>query len=749
MSWLRRARSRVRHAATPQSLGSEAESSASRVSQGTSYSPDRPISIHKEDRFQRWGFARRIADTIVQREEPRSVVVGIFGAWGEGKTSLLNLLEEALRGDERVITVRFNPWYFTSEAVLLTALFSTLARAIGEKLPTMAERMGQALKKWGQVAALASGSVAGGVISVSPGAPLAKLGEALSEASPEDLRDRIQCLLREAQRRVVVLIDDIDRLDCSEIQALFKIIRLSAEFDFVNYVLAFDERIVSASLAERYPTGQEKAGTEFLEKIIQVPLHLPPADHLALRTLTFEGIDEALKVAGIVLTNEEVQTFVVLFTRGLEPALATPRQARRYANALLFALPLLKGEVHVLDQLLLEGFHVFYPTLYNLLRSHPAELLGEMGLVDEQLRQRQRELIANGTNGLTALSAKAVEQVLGNLFPRLKSVGYGAEWEAIWAKSKRACSEQYFARYFSYSVPASDISDIAFEKFVESLQEDSSVAAQLWETLANLDNAARIIERLRRRVTDLNAPAAQALSLAIASSGSRLPRESGVFTFLSTFDQAAILISELVSRLPDEGRRAHAEKVLEVGEPLTFAAECLGWLVTPEDSERDRTLTKEEEGMLGKVLAARIRVNADACWLASTFSSGIASLLRVWKDFGEDGARQVRDYLERSFAEQPRRVPEFLAAFTGQARGLESGIPLRAMFAQQSYNMVSEYVAPVVVRRHLEELFGDQLDPMMQFAPADMANDRAIANQFAFVDNHVRLYSGASPSPTD
>src|SRR5215210_5956235 len=87
-------------AAAPSSTGSGDEQRELIVlpqAESPSYAPDHPIKARNEDRFQRWGFAKRIADTIARRGDPRGLVVGIFGAWGEGKTSVLNLVDEALR----------------------------------------------------------------------------------------------------------------------------------------------------------------------------------------------------------------------------------------------------------------------------------------------------------------------------------------------------------------------------------------------------------------------------------------------------------------------------------------------------------------------------------------------------------------------------------------------------------------------------------------------------------------------------
>src|SRR5690606_34906043 len=142
---------------------------------------------------------------------------------------------------------------------------------------------------------------------IDVGQGLANAGEALSAVELEELRDQVEEILKNSGRRVVIFIDDIDRLDRAEIQALFKLVRLSAGFSCTTYVLAFDDAIVASSLGERYGRGNVEAGRVFLDKIVQVPLRLPPAEETALRRVALEGVDEALRLSGIAITEREAQ----------------------------------------------------------------------------------------------------------------------------------------------------------------------------------------------------------------------------------------------------------------------------------------------------------------------------------------------------------------------------------------------------------------------------------------------------------
>ena len=203
------------------------------------YFSDQPICSKSEDRFNRWAFAKRITDMLAGRNDAASIVIGLYGPWGDGKTSTLRLMEAALQDHVHVVVVRFNPWHFQSEDQLLRGFFATLAQALGKSLPTMKEKIGKIIKDYGSLLSLASISVKG-------------LGEALSTVKLDELRTRIENILAEGGKRVVVLIDDIDRLDRTETQAIFKLVKLSASFNHTSYVLAFDDEIVAAAIGEKY-----------------------------------------------------------------------------------------------------------------------------------------------------------------------------------------------------------------------------------------------------------------------------------------------------------------------------------------------------------------------------------------------------------------------------------------------------------------------------------------------------------------
>lgn len=406
---------------------------------------------------------KELLKRLSRGKETKSLVVGIYGKWGEGKTTVLYFIESELKLHNNIVTIFFNPWMFPSETELFTAFYTELAKGLEKSLPTAREKIGKVITDY--LAPFA------GLLDKADFAE--KIGSLLSNVSLEELRDRIGKFLIEQNKLVVVFVDDIDRLDKDEIHAIFRLIKLSANFENIVYVLAFDPEIVVDALSERYFTKKEIAGQNFLEKIVQVPINLPKVPTNDLRKFCYEQIDKTLKFHEIELSEADIQEFNRGFITGIEIRLQTPRMAIRYANMLNFSLPLVNGEVNIIEFLLIEAVRAFYPSAYEVIKTNrdafTATNLGAMGTLTTE-KDEIKKTIEKAFDGLTEDEKDNLKHLLTILFPRIKTVYgntyYQSEWDKTWAEEKRISSDKYFDRYFTYSIPLGDISDIRIDNLL-------------------------------------------------------------------------------------------------------------------------------------------------------------------------------------------------------------------------------------------------------------------------------------------
>ncbi|MBM2835098.1 MAG: hypothetical protein HW406_2259, partial [Candidatus Brocadiaceae bacterium] len=102
-----------------------------------SFRPDQPIQAGKEDILGRQAFSQTLASAICSYQDKNSIVVGLYGSWGSGKTSIINmslehigLITQNKPKKECPIVVKFNPWNYSDQNQLISQFFKQLSLAL-------------------------------------------------------------------------------------------------------------------------------------------------------------------------------------------------------------------------------------------------------------------------------------------------------------------------------------------------------------------------------------------------------------------------------------------------------------------------------------------------------------------------------------------------------------------------------------------------------------------------------------------
>lgn len=100
---------------------------------------DSPIKTKREDLLGRSKFSESLGKALLKWKSEDGIVIGLYGKWGSGKSSVINLATEYIEKETRKkkysekdkpIVIRFNPWNFTEQNQLISIFFSELAKAI-------------------------------------------------------------------------------------------------------------------------------------------------------------------------------------------------------------------------------------------------------------------------------------------------------------------------------------------------------------------------------------------------------------------------------------------------------------------------------------------------------------------------------------------------------------------------------------------------------------------------------------------
>lgn len=430
--------------------------------------PDEPIHRLADDWLDRGRLVETIANHILAAPTGQAVTIGLNAPWGAGKSSFLNLLYQHLKKEPVVphnhspaqpIVIRFNPWIFGSVDQLTVMFFADLARALGVR----DAKVGRQLESFGKLLALASAVMPPGgpaELTKSLGETTTLLGTQIKSAhesrSLEARKVEIEELLKPLRQRIVIFIDDVDRLEPDLTTFLFRMVRLNANFPNIVYVLAFDRTVVEKHLAHDSPAY----GREYFEKIIQVSYDLPKPRPRVLRHILMSELADVRRAIETTELNE--LRYDQVFQAKFATHFRTVRSIKRYVNALRLTLPPVAGEVDLVDFYIIELIRLAYPDLYLSIEQEEASLLrprhdekdagninqwiarlSERG-VPPHLHASMRGLLCILFPGLRAMFPDDLKDIVG-----IDTGPYNQAAILRWGGEGRVCSDGAFGKFFS------------------------------------------------------------------------------------------------------------------------------------------------------------------------------------------------------------------------------------------------------------------------------------------------------------
>jgi len=449
---------------------------------------DTPISDPKLDRLGRAGFASSLASSILALQGQDSFVIGVCGPWGSGKSSVLNFLVSELEGSskqDKPLVLHFNPWWFSGQDRLLQAFLQQLGAAVNrvekdkpvKKASGLLGKLSTVMKPASLIPVIGEYAKLAQEAAASASEITKQYAEALA-ADLQAIRKEINELLGQLSHRIVIIMDDIDRLTAGEIGQLFSILKAVADFTNTVYVLAYDERVVRRAIKSTLGVS----GKTYLEKIVQLPIELPAPDRTTLHQLFLEQLQELL---GDVPESASATTdFGNIFHDGLKHFLVTPRACKRLVNVLRFTFPPLRGEVYWPDIVGVTCLTAFAPQVVRVITTHAEQFVGHS---DHRKDRKEVEQFHKGWLGsVNAPDRSAVEGIVRRLFPKtdyaLGGSRDGSDWEVRWRVELRVRSEAHFEKYFRLSVPSGAMSEAEWREFVGLLEDRDAFKRRLLET---------------------------------------------------------------------------------------------------------------------------------------------------------------------------------------------------------------------------------------------------------------------------
>lgn len=317
-----------------------------------------PIYVNEKDAkydlLRRDMIVNRLHQCVTQSKGEDTYVVGLEGEWGSGKSTVINLLKKKLSEEnekENFITVDFDPWCFGSEEAMLSAMYDILVDGTGATIEPWIYK--KYIKELSKIAIDASknGSLLKSLFKNTK-TPIVK--------DYQKVKDTIALWIKNGGKRVVFIIDNLDRTNSSNIILLIKLIGTAFKIPGVTYILAYDRERLNEILKKN-----EDINPKYIEKIIQQEIKMPSISEEIKRELIAACIGNVIQEYGIAaetLTDySDVYNFICKKTDNL-------RSFKRLINSAFSATFSIAGNINKVELLFMECIRYYNSDLYELIR---------------------------------------------------------------------------------------------------------------------------------------------------------------------------------------------------------------------------------------------------------------------------------------------------------------------------------------------------------------------------------------------
>lgn len=499
---------------------------------------DEAIDTFEDDLLNRKSFVENFSYSLLSGNDKKSLVIVLFGKWGSGKTSIINLLEKQLTSEKEKksskdkkkspIIINFNSWGYSETEDLLepfirqiqatlkgpdkikgfgkklelylnlikltptkqsmlsfwsaiTMVLSFVGISLPQLLPNLCKEIKDTAKWVSPITLIVSFIIIVCNIVLS----VIKIRNENLDESVSKIKTDIGNILEKENRKLIIIMDDIDRLSSQEIKQLFRIVRSNADFPNTIYLLSFDREIVEKSL----DIQNRIDGREYLEKIINIEYDLPS---IPLSTLSRILMDELKNIAQN-FTEDQNSIFGIENTKwayvynSIVSNLTTIRELKRYVNAVKFKLSqyINKGvlEINLIDFLAIEFIRLKFPEYYDFIRENKLWFITSKESLEYKLPNKKEKydkwFAESFKESYTENDKDCLDCILAQIFPAIRYCS--KDVSSILAPSSsyindKYCSiasEKYFDVYFNHvpGIPKNDCSNYDVQ-LIKSLSDN-------------------------------------------------------------------------------------------------------------------------------------------------------------------------------------------------------------------------------------------------------------------------------------
>jgi hypothetical protein len=321
---------------------------------------DEPLSSINDIENKEWDTSKEIVNNILNTKLGNgSFVIGLNGEWGSGKSTYWNLMKEKLNVHTDYILIEFNPWNNECD----TSITQNFLNKFKSEVSKYHSNITPEIEKYSKAI---SQTYKNGIIKTLTGFT------SKSHNSVEEELERLKKTILQIKKRIIIFIDDIDRLCNDEIYEVLKLVRNNANFPNTFFILAYDREYIEKSLSNL----DIPKPNQYIEKIINHEHILPNLkQQLLIKTL------EDLIAKELNLNSKSDTQFTSEFTKinnystSFFSLISNYRDIKKLANLISEKFVELKTETQLSDLILIEALHLKHPMIFKPLQENKINFL--------------------------------------------------------------------------------------------------------------------------------------------------------------------------------------------------------------------------------------------------------------------------------------------------------------------------------------------------------------------------------------
>ncbi|WP_313814717.1 P-loop NTPase fold protein [Glutamicibacter sp.] len=427
----------------------------------------------------------------------KSGVISVTGEWGSGKTSLAEAAVEKLKTNHSWHTAKFEPWAYHDYTSMLEGFFATLTAKL--KAEGIHRGARNALSSLLETISPYGDSV--NYHGISLGLALRTTSKVLRKrGSLSDRKNEVNKQFSKFQYPLIVIVDDLDRLDSTELVSCFKVLRLLGRINNIYYILCYDEIIVTNLLSKTEAVGTEDPtlARKYLEKVSQIKVDVLEIFGTEQSNYFFSSVDD-LKNLYQISDLLETDRLEQMWSIRLNEDLKTPRSMKVLMLNMRSSWKSIANEVNFCDFLMTSFLKEFYPELHKLIKSNAENITGTNNkpyTKEDVKRYPIRDYWHQELQRLRINSPETMLEFLALSFPSLEN---RAQNPGLWYSREIPIYERdYFDRYFRNMLAVDEVPEVSILAYIEDVNQSEMCDKSLVVSNALSQNRTDVAKKIVR-----------------------------------------------------------------------------------------------------------------------------------------------------------------------------------------------------------------------------------------------------------